>query len=403
MARLSNFSWHVLDGVFGAFALSFVAAETILPGMLAQLGAPNWMISLAPAVYLIGSGIPGLLISDFTERYARKRDFIIPVCMPVQKGPYFLMPLLLLLISNDQLLAWLIFLGTLIIGLGIGIAVPPWNRMVAKTVAKPLIPRLMAMRLGIGAVLGVLGGYVVKMVLSRWPDRYGYALLFTFCSLAMTASMLSFARIREPKEKLSPTVHRDRVRGGDLLRNRAIRNFLLVRTFYCSTFLALGFMPMQFCRDLRLNEGYLGIFAALVVVGAVGGNVFTAVWTKFHSERSAMLIGLWGYFGLFLLSLYRGSLWSAAAVFLLLGFSRDIWNATGWSMMMTLPEKRQIAKAGALLMLVMVPPMLVMGIIGGKLLEWSGSYNLVATAAALLLLPAILFASRLPGKSGKKA
>ncbi len=398
--RFSNYTLHILDGVFGAFAMSFIAAETILPGMLTRLGAPAWMVSLSPAIFLLGTSLPGMLVTPYTDTLERKHPFVMFVCMPVQKIPYFLMPLLLVTISDNLVLAYLVFIATFIIGTGIGIAIPPWVQLLGKTVRPQLLPRLIATRLAIGGLLGVFGGYLVKVTLSHWPNRYGYALLFVFWSLAMAGSIISFYHLREPRE--APH-HLAKMRGnpvrlGELLQSRAIVNFLLVRIFYCGIYLALGFVSVQFCRELNLNEGYFGIFAATVVVGAVAGSLFTSFWTKHFQVRSALRIALALYIVFFLLTLYRGSLALAFAAFFILGFARDSWNSVNWSLMVTLPEKRFVGRAGALMMLVQAPPMLCAGFIGGKLLEWSGSFNLVAVAALVLLLPAFYFAGKLPAK-----
>ncbi len=398
--RFSNFTLHALNGIFGSLAMSFIAAETILPGMLAQLDAPPWMISLSPAIFLLGFALPGIVVSPYTDPLERKYPFLMFICMPVQKIPYFLMPLWLLWISDGPTLAWLVFISTFIIGAGTGIAIPAWVQMIGKTVRPDLVPRLMAARLGFGGALGVLGGFLVKITLSHWPDRYGYALLFTFWSLAMTVSMWAFYHLREPREAAQSLA---KVRGNpvsmrELLRCKDIVNYLLVRMCYCGTFLALGFVSVQFMQSLKLDEGYLGIFAALVVGGAVAGNLFISYWTRRFSVRSALKISLMLYMIFFVLTLYRQNLALAFVCFFILGFARDTWESTGWSLMVSLPEKRMAGRAGAMMVLAQAPPILCAGFLGGKLLEWSGSYNLVAVAALLLLIPAYYFAGKLPAK-----
>jgi MFS family permease len=403
--RYSNFTLHTIDGICGAAGMSFVAAETILPGMLKQLSAPAWMITLAPALVLFGSALPAALVVPVINRLPRKKEFILRWGTTLQRGPYFLLLPLMLLVSDQRILAWLIFLATFAIGLGVGNAVPPWIRLLAKTVAPSQIPRLIALRFLFGGVFGFAGGmFVVKNVLARWPDRFGYAILFACASFFFALSIYFFARIREPAE--SPERLAEFESGNasylELFRNRDILNFQLGRIFYCGIFFAAGLLPVQFCRELNLSEGYLGVFAALVVAGAVCGNFFIVRWTRRHTSRSALLIGLGVYFVIFAGALWRGSLIWAMMLFFLLGFARDVWNSAEWSLMVTLPERRLHNKNSAMTMMVMAPPILLAGFGGGALYSATGSFSLLSAIAALLLLPAIYFSWRLPRGANRR-
>ncbi|HEV8246853.1 MAG TPA: hypothetical protein VGP93_13840, partial [Polyangiaceae bacterium] len=62
-----NYWAHCLEGALFVGGLSFVNPQTVLPRMCQTLGAPSWLIALAPSLLLIGYITPGLFVARRIE------------------------------------------------------------------------------------------------------------------------------------------------------------------------------------------------------------------------------------------------------------------------------------------------------------------------------------------------
>jgi hypothetical protein len=77
-----NYIAHSIDGGFfiGAMA-AFVNAQTVLPTVAKNLGAPNWLISLMPVAMMVGFLTPSIFTAHWIDRQTRFR----PLCLALQR------------------------------------------------------------------------------------------------------------------------------------------------------------------------------------------------------------------------------------------------------------------------------------------------------------------------------
>ncbi len=395
---LNNYWLHVCEGVIYISGICFIAYETIMPKIIDALGGAPWTISLAPTLMILGSALPSVLVAGYSDRLPRKKRFVMINCVG-QRLPYFLLVPLLLWLDDDHVLVWCVMGAVFVSGVFTGILAPAWFQFVANTVPNRYIPRLFSFRFGLAAVAGIFIGLLVKSILKNYPGNTGFALLFLAAGMLTMSSLFFLSKIREPvkcgkaaqKNEIPPTYR-------EVIGQRDIILFIIVRGFYCGIYIGLAFIPIRVCQVLELDNSWLGIFAMTVVCGSIAGNVFTSFWTHRFSWRSCQLIGLCGYLLTFLLCLFCRHMAVAVMIFFIMGFSRDVWSSVSSALMLSLPGKRLRSKGTALISIAMAPPLILAGLAGAALFSRFNSYNLLFICAALMMLPAIYFSRKLPAK-----
>ncbi len=394
---MNNYWLHVWEGVFYLSGICFIAYETIMPKIVESLGGAPWMISLAPTLMILGSAMPSMLVAGYADRLPQKKKFVIINCVG-QRLPYFILVPMLLWLNDGSLLVWSVIIGIFIAGIFTGILAPAWFQFIANTVPTRYIPRLFAFRFGLAAVVGIFIGLIVKAILSHYPGKTGFALLFLGAGILTSCSIWFLGKVREPSQRKSAqNTESDFTSSyGEVISHQNIRLFIIIRACYCGIYIGLAYIPIRICQILELDNSWLGIFALTVVCGSIAGNIFTSFWTHRFSWRSGQIIALGLFCAMFVLCLFCRNLTTALTIFFILGFAKDVWNSVSAALMLNLPGKRLRAKGTSFIAIAMAPPIIIAGLSGAQLMTWSGSYNLLFILSALMMLPAIHFSRKLP-------
>ncbi|MDD4318142.1 MAG: MFS transporter [Victivallaceae bacterium] len=393
---IGNFWLHVFEGVLCITGVSFISYETVLPKIIESLGGPGLLISFAPALPILGSALTPLIGANIADRLHHKRNFVALVCV-FQRLPYILLIPVLWFSKDNLTSAWLIAGTIFLYGLGSGILAPAWFQLVANTVQERYIPRLFSIRFGISSVLGVLVGWLVKIILDWHPDKTGYGLLFLLAGIMMMSGIWFLMKIREPRHiprRREPPLP---VTYSEVLSSPNIVRFIWLRACYCGVFVSMAYIPIKICRELELNSGWLGIFTMMVVLGAIVGNVFAAFWAQHFSWKNGLIIGICAYLVVFILTIICRSTGMAMLIFFILGFAKDVWNSMSAALMISIPGQRLRSRGSAMIALLMAPPIICGSVSGTLLYSWFGSYNLLFAVSALMMIPTIVFSRKLSG------
>lgn len=375
--------------------VSWVSYETVMPKIVESLGGSPMMIALTPILFMFTSALPSVFLAGISDRMERKIPFLIPICL-LQRVPFFIVALLLWFSSNNSSNVYAILIAVFIVGLFSGISAPFWNSMCGNVVPKRYVARLFAIRFGITSILGVVVGLLMKLILQWFPGNAGFGILFFLAALMMTVSLYYLSLIYEPqvrvprkKPKQSPASWKE------VWQNKNIIYFSWVRIFYSATYISIAFIPVKICKELELNDSWLGIFTIMVVLGAITGNVFTILWSNRMSLKSAQIISLVCYMITFILTIFCNNIMMALFIFFLFGFAKDAWNSVCSSLIIGLPGKRLLAKGSAFMAVSMAPALLLSGMVGAWLYELTGTYIIPLLASTILMIPAIYYSNRI--------
>ena len=173
-----NFGVNLLDNMFYTLAISLVSQETIMPLLVSQLTDSPVAVGLIPAIFSVSFLLPQLFVANHAERMRRKLPFVLLGSGLLQRLPYPLIGLALLLFaaSAPGLALALFFLGIAIAAFGGGIVTPAWFTMIGA--ASSLAWLISAVCSSASAALISSGGYWTRSLsraisrwLSCWPAR----------------------------------------------------------------------------------------------------------------------------------------------------------------------------------------------------------------------------------------
>lgn len=278
-----NFTLGVTNGVAYNLYLAVLSTELVLTWFLSELTSSNLLISLLIPIELGSWYFLQLLLSGWVQRQPRvlplyRRMGVIRVAALALLPPatHFLGP------SNTLLIVFLCVF--MISSVASGIAALPFLNVVAKTIPPTRRGMYFAYRRFGGALLGLFGGVLVKIVLSpkfplTFPDNY--ALLFSLGLVIITILVGSFSLVAEPAEAADPR----RVSLGSQLRrayqlqtrDRNYHRYLRLRVAVAASSFALPFYAVFARRALNAPQGMVGTYLI--------GSTLTSVLSNLISGR----------------------------------------------------------------------------------------------------------------------
>ena len=181
-----NFTVNVLDNMFFALAISLVSRETIMPLLVSRLTDSPVAVGLIPAIFSLSFLLPQLFVANHAERLKRKLPFVILLSGSLQRLPYPLIGLALLLFAVEApgLALALFFIGIATAAFGGGVVTPAWFTMIGKVV--PLRRRGIFFGLadGGGMFMGIIGAYFVGVILDQVAYPGNFSLLFMIAGVS---------------------------------------------------------------------------------------------------------------------------------------------------------------------------------------------------------------------------
>ena len=200
-----NFLLNWMDGTFFAFGMSFVPIVTVLPVFVQQIGGSNIAVALVQAVWIIGFNFPQIFIANYTRQLPYKKPFFLKTAA-LQRLPWLLMALLCFFVVNNvssNIGLVFFFVALSLAAVAGAINYPGWFDLISKTTAVNLRGRLFALRTISGAILGIAGGCLVKIILSAQPFPANFGYLFLLAFVMMTVSYVALIFLKEQEANAS--------------------------------------------------------------------------------------------------------------------------------------------------------------------------------------------------------
>ena len=190
-----NFSVNVLDNMFYALAISLVSQETIMPLLVSELTDSTIAVGLIPAIFSLSFLLPQLFVANHAERLPRKLPFVLLGSGLLQRLPYPLIGLALLLFAVEApaFALLLFFIGIATAAFGGGIVTPAWFTMIGKVIPTRRRGIFFGLADGGGLLMGVVGAYFVGRVLELESSTIRAA---SPCSSWSRASFMRFPGFR---------------------------------------------------------------------------------------------------------------------------------------------------------------------------------------------------------------
>ena len=291
------------DFFFFGIGSSFAGQSTVIPSFLATLTSSAPLIGLASTLLTGGWLLPQLFAANRLAGFTRRKAFVaVPAAFT--RVVALLIPLAILLLARNSpgaLLA-VFFVLYFVFYFVDGVASVAWLDIMGRCVPVQARARLISLGTTAPGVVGIGAGALVGVILSspRIPWPWNYALLFGLCAVFWSLSLLSFLFIHE-----SPLAAiRNPLPWGSFFRrlaavvraDPAFRRAVGLWIAMGGVGIAAPFYVIHGLESLGFPPASVGFFTSVQLVG----GVFSALLLGFMGERKGTrsVMRLWGWVSL---------------------------------------------------------------------------------------------------------
>lgn len=266
-----NFSVNLIDISFITLAFTLISRETIMPLLVTTLTDSPVIVGLIPAIHSISYYLPQLFAANHAESMKRKLPFVMFVGGLMERVPYFLIGIAILLLAQDapMITLILIFLGIGSAALGAGIATPAWLTMIGKVLPVNRRGMFFGISEGLGALIGIVGAVLVGIVLDTVAYPLNFSILFLVASAFMGISWIGLALNREPEspiiKKQIPIRHYFQQLPAILRNDHNFRHFLISYSISRLGMMAVGFFIVFGNDTFELSGADVGTLTAVLI------------------------------------------------------------------------------------------------------------------------------------------
>ena len=396
-----NYLAHSIEGGLYMGGLSFLAAETVMPAMVKDLGGPSWLISLMPMMMMFGIGWPSLLTAHWVERLPRVKPFILATGF-LQRLPYLIAALSLFLFIDRHpvIVLMLVALAPLLSGLLTGLNFAAWMDLIARIIPEERRASAWAIRWIITAVIGIFAGSIIKSVLARSPGPPGYSILhliaFGFCMLSYILQAM-FHEIPSPYQADLGRGLAENLRSlpGLLRADRRFLNFISMRMLTMGIYIMTPFLAIHALTILGKDEDYLGFFVIAKMVGSILGNLIAGYLGDHLGSRIPLVLARVILVAVSMVAAVNRFEWGFLAIFFFFGFAFYMNQVGTNTLSLEICPTDRIPTYISLLTTLTSPSMLGAAVISTVVRELTGQFMPAAFISAITVMLSLLFLSRI--------
>ena len=391
-----NFIANTFDGAIYTFAMSFISLSTVMPLFVKKIGGSNIAVGLIPVFWTIGFNFPQIFIANYVRKKAYKKPLLVVTALG-QRLPWLLLGLFSwFLVENisQELQLILFFVCFALAALAGSVNLPGWFDLLAKVTPVKIRGRLFASRAIIGALLGILGGWITKIVLDNfsYPDSFTILFFLTFTAMMISYSLLFFIKETKPnpaKEEFHYKEYLKRI--PSLIReNKNYRNYLIADAFLIASLMADAFFAINAIEKFSLSDAYAGTFTLIIMSSIILGNILFGYIGDKIGHKINMWIASSSMAAACLIALLAPSTEIYYLVFVFAAFTATLIQVSRISIIAEISSEDDRPTYVAITNMI-TSPFILLGIFGGWLASSFGYNYLFAFAGSLAVLSSILF------------
>jgi len=269
-----NFWIHLTEGAIYLSSGVLLSPQTVFPALVAKLGGDNVAIGAIPIVVYLMYFLPQILSANYIRSSPFRRPWALKlgILQRIQILFFAVVIAAFGLRSPSIALAafFVIYIANQVFA---GLGSPVWFDLVAKTTTPGGRGKLMGIRISLGAILGILNGFLLTALLVFLSYPYNFAAVFFVAFLLQFTSWLILRNVIETE----PSVIESHVslehlvaRVRDILKTDATyRQFLLSAALLTVGLMPTGFFMIAAIREYSLPESYVGLFTITMVIAQI--------------------------------------------------------------------------------------------------------------------------------------
>ena len=266
-----NFTVNVLDNMFYALAISLVSQETIMPLLVSRLTDSTIAVGMIQAIFSLSFLLPQLLVANHAQGLKRKLPFVMLLSGLLQRLPYPLIGLALLLFAVEApgLALALFYIGIAAAALGGGVVTPAWFTMIGKVIPVRRRGIFFGLADGGGLLMGIVGAYFVGRILDAVAYPGNFTLLFLIAGAPLAISWIALSLTREPEsddiKQAVPLRHYLKQLPAILSAHGNYRRFLVGYALLSLSMMAVSFFIILANLRFELSGADVGLINAIFI------------------------------------------------------------------------------------------------------------------------------------------
>jgi MFS family permease len=338
-----NFGANVLDGFAFFFGIAFASSSTIVPLFVSKITLNPLVIGLVAMIAQSAWYIPQLFTADRIEKLDRKKPVLINLGFFAERLPVYLWPLAARLALDYPILALVLFiLGYAWHGLGAGVVGPAWQDLLARCFPVRKRGFVLGLTTFAGTAAGTLGAGVSSWILEEYSYPYNFVVLFSIAAVAVTVSWFFIAMVREPLQPAKPHAHASLPMWSRmtmiLQRDKNFRAYLIARMLLILSAMATGFVTVVSIERWNLEDGVVGFYTAILLLGQTAGNLLAGVIADRFGHKLPLVVGGFSQVLAFALAWVAPAPAWVYSVFALMGFAAGVNFVSGMLITMEFSE-----------------------------------------------------------------
>jgi MFS family permease len=287
-----SFALGVSNGAIFQFAEALIDPPLVLTWFVSQLTSSNLLIGLVAPMGDAGWSLPQIFVSARVQRMRRKMPSYMAAAV-VRTVAWLLLTAAVWFLDNPLVLLVAFFVMYAVARVASGLGGLAFFDVVAKTIPARRRGSFFAWRQFLGGLLGLGGGWTVKIILNHpsLPFPRGHAFLFLLYCFVMILGMVALIMVREPPGVAvagSVTVGEQLRRAGQLLRtDRVFRRYMAARLTLALATVALPFYGIYAKTVLAAPVGMVGIYVATRAGAMLLSNL---AWGRLSDRRGNQLV-----------------------------------------------------------------------------------------------------------------
>ncbi|WP_331775043.1 MFS transporter [Sulfurospirillum sp. 1612] len=389
---------NVAHAFFLALAITIAEPSTILPLIVHHFSNNVIMVGIFVSLLRGGAIVIQLYAAFYAQAYKKVLPYLGKVFfarwlawLSIGLSIYFIGD------SNKPLTLFFIGLGLFFFSFSAGFGAIYFKELQAKLFSKKYRGTTMANRQVAGSIASIISGGVAGYVLANFEAPLSFAYLFLVSSAIMAIGFLAFVTIEEPaknnvsiKEQNFTLFLQNATK--ILKQDKRLQKQIITIFLSFSYFLSMPFVILNANHSFHLTGWMLGGFITLQMIGSIIGS--SLIWRRISDYEKMLSLSFIFMILAFVIALFADNVYTYGAIFLLFGIGFDGLSISGMNLVIEIaPEdKRPIYTA---LQTNITSIGLFFPILGGILLKYLGSYQLIYSISIVLLCLGLLLSFQL--------
>lgn len=391
-----NFLVNLFDGALYSFGMSFISLATVLPVFVRKIGGSNIAVGLIPVVWTIGFNFPQIIIANYAGNLEFKKPFFLKTAF-IQRIPWLLLGIVTFFVIVDIEAKWaifLFFLGFASAAVAGSINLPGWFDLISKLTPLNVRGRLFAYRTLLGSIFGIIGGWLVRIILDQLSFPMNFSILFFLAFCLMMVSYLFLMQLREeiPSPVKTQTSYMTFIRRlpNILKTQKNFRNFLIGDALLIAALMADAFYTIAAIKKFHLSDGYAGQFLMVVMLSMIIGNLFFGHLADQFGHRLNLILAAISIVFACLFSLLSPTVFVYRIVFIFTAFTTSLIQISRLAIIAELSGENERSTYIALTNL-LTSPFILSGLLGGWLADRYDYYMVFILSMMLAITAAFWF------------